>query len=144
MIKKIVSTLILTMLVVIFQAKTASAVTYKLLAPFNTAITTVDTGGFSAYLQQIIDIGIALTAAISVLMLIIGGLQYIFSSVSEKSKNEAKERITNAILGILIILSSYLILKTIDPNLLSLKFPGLPTNQTIIDAAKGTTPPTTP
>lgn len=95
---------------------------YKLLAPIGT-LEQVSPSGFSDYLQRIISVSIGLTAALAVLMLIIGGLQYIFSSVSETAKKDAKERITNAIVGVLIALSGYLILNTINPDLLKLGLP---------------------
>ena len=100
---------------------------YVLLAPLG-GKASVDIGsdnefGFADYLQKIIDITIGVAAIVSVIMLIIGGVEYIMSSVSEVAKKDAKDRITNAILGILIALSGYLILNTINPDLLKLGLP---------------------
>src|SRR3989344_6346955 len=98
---------------------------YKLLVPLSNNQTTIPdaSNGLTRYLQTIISMTIGLAGISSVIMLIIGGLEYIFSSVNEKTKNDAKDRITNALLGLLIVLSGYLILKTINPNLLNLKLP---------------------
>ncbi len=95
---------------------------YKLLAPVgDTAFVAPDT--FNLYLQQIINISIGIAGALSVIILIIGGLQYVFSSVSESAKKDAKDRITNAITGLLIALSGYLLLNTINPDLIKLGLP---------------------
>lgn len=115
------------MFIFIFKTSPAFAADYKLLSPIGSITSVNTTTDFNNYLQTIINICIAVTATLSVIMLIIGGLQYVFSSVSETTKKDAKERITNAILGILIVLSGYLILSTIDPKLLKLDFPAVPT-----------------
>ncbi|MDO8493309.1 MAG: pilin [bacterium] len=98
---------------------------YCLLAPIGN-LTQVTTASFPNYLQSIINISLGMTAAIAVIMLVIGGLQYIFSSVSETAKKEAKERITNAVFGVLIALSGYILLRTIGgSDLLKLGLPAI-------------------
>ena len=59
-------------------------------------------------------------------MLIWGGFQWLISAGSPSKISEAKDRITSAILGLIIILASFLILKVINPDLITLKLPGLP------------------
>ncbi len=58
-------------------------------------------------------------------MLVWGGFEWLTSGVSGKKK-EAKERIESALLGLLLILSSYLILRLINPDLTTLNLPKLP------------------
>lgn len=96
---------------------------------------------FTTYLQTIINIAIGVTGAISVIMLIIGGLQYILSSVSETAKKDAKDRITNSITAILIILSGYLILNTINPNLVNLSLPPIQKPTAPANTKKSDVPP---
>jgi len=48
------------------------------------------------------------------------------SAGSPAKISEAKDRIGSAILGLIIILASFLILKVINPDLITLKLPGLP------------------
>jgi len=59
-------------------------------------------------------------------MLIWGGFQWLTSAGSPAKISEAKDRIGSAILGLIIILASFLILKVINPDLITLKLPGLP------------------
>ena len=61
----------------------------------------------------------SLTAAVflAVIMIIYGGVQYMARGVSESMAKGAKERIFNALKGLLLALLSYLILYTINPDL---------------------------
>ncbi len=58
---------------------------------------------------------VGLVAIIAVIMLVIGGVQYMVAG--EKDPSSAKERIRNAIWGLILALTSYLILYTINPDL---------------------------
>ncbi len=60
-----------------------------------------------------------LTALLSI---IFGAAQYAFSAGDSSKAGDAKNRITQALLGILILLFSYLILYTINPDLVKLNF----------------------
>jgi len=69
---------------------------------------------------------VGLTAFVSI---IIGAVQYITSAGNDTKMGDAKDRITSALLGILILLASVLILRTINPDLINLEF-SLPGSQT--------------
>lgn len=78
-----------------------------------------DTGTtMSEYLSAIFNIGIGVAAVFAVLMIVVGGVQYIGGASSPSARNEAKNRITNAILGLLLAVSSWLIVYIINPNLI--------------------------
>jgi len=53
---------------------------------------------------------------------ITGGIQFVASGISPSARKGAKERITNALIGLVIILTSYLVLNTIDPKLVAFNF----------------------
>lgn len=72
---------------------------------------------FSKYLNTMISIFIGICAVLSVVMIVIGGLEYMTSELVH-SKEHGKERIRGALLGLLIALGAYAILYTINPNLL--------------------------
>ena len=59
-------------------------------------------------------------ALVAVVMMMIGGLQYVLSRGKEKYISKSKERITNAITGLVLLLSIFVILNLIDPRLTSL------------------------
>lgn len=60
-------------------------------------------------------VGIAGLAAFT--MLVWGGVQWLTSAGNPSKITEARERITSALLGLLIILGSWLILQVINPEL---------------------------
>ncbi len=105
-------------------AITPSNTNYQLLAPLpdpnksNELVREFDTaGGLGKYLNQIIKIFIGLAAVLSVVMIVVGGLEYMTSELPGL-KSEGKERIIHAILGLLIALGAYALLFTINPDLL--------------------------
>lgn len=69
------------------------------------------------YLNLMLRIFIGLCAVLSVVMIVIGGLEYMTSELAH-TKEAGKERITQAILGLLIALGAYALLFTINPDLL--------------------------
>jgi hypothetical protein len=72
-------------------------------------------------LNQIFMILFSLGGLLAVVMLTVGGIQYMISS-AVPTKKEGLERARAAIYGILILASSYLILYTINPNLTQMQF----------------------
>lgn len=79
-----------------------------------------DTGGIDAlgaYLNVIVTIFIGICAVLAVVMIVIGGMQYMTSELIS-SKEAGKEKIRNAIFGLLLALGAWLILNTINPALL--------------------------
>ncbi len=72
------------------------------------------------YIEYVFKFAIAISVFLAVVVIIFGGFEYMLSESFTK-KDTAKTRITNAVLGLLAALLSYLILATIDPRLVSLK-----------------------
>lgn len=58
-------------------------------------------------------------------MLVWGGIQWISSAGSPGQIKDARDRIQNALLGLLLVLGSFLILQIINPELTILRTPGL-------------------
>ena len=79
------------------------------------------TNGLGAYLNPMIKIFIALCAVLSVIMIVVGGIEYMTSELAH-SKEDGKNRIMQAILGLLIALGSWALLNTINPDLLNSEF----------------------
>ena len=88
--------------------------TYSLLAPLG-GMTTVS---LTEYLQGILVVTIGLAGVLAVVMIVVCAIQMMGSpSVSQKSAS--KECITNAIFGLLLAVGSWIILNTINTQLLS-------------------------
>lgn len=90
--------------------------TYKLLEPLPIVGTNVS--NFGVYLSQMFKLAISIAAVLAVLQLSIGGFKYM-SEETFTGKSDAKERITNALYGLVLILASYLLLNTINPDLVN-------------------------
>jgi len=67
--------------------------------------------------------GIALGGLAAFIALIIAGFQYLTSMGDPGKIKEARDRISSAVLGLVLLLSSFLILNTINPELTTLKMP---------------------
>lgn len=78
---------------------------------------TSTTTDFDTFLNGIFNIGLAIAATLAVVMITIGGLQYMTTD-SISNKSEGKDKIQNAVIGLLIALLIFIILFTINPNLL--------------------------
>ncbi len=79
--------------------------------------------GLSGYLQWLFTFALAVAAAAAVVQIIIGGVQIMMSGANESMLASAKKRISDALWGLLLALSVWLILWTINPDLLSLRMP---------------------
>ncbi len=73
---------------------------------------------FGSYLNTMIKLIIGLLAVGAVVMIVIGGIEYMTSELVS-SKEGGKDRIKNALLGLVIALAAYTILNTINPKLLN-------------------------
>ena len=73
----------------------------------------------SSFIIKIINIALTVAGLIAVLFLIIGGFRYITSAGNEETAEQAKKIITNAIIGIVIIILSFVIVRVISNALIS-------------------------
>lgn len=76
------------------------------------------------YLFALSAVGVAAFGA-----LVFGGFKYLLAAGSVGSTKEATEWIWGAIYGLILALAAVLILRTINPDLINLKGPSLPTIQ---------------
>ncbi len=102
------------------DANTNVNTSYTLLAPLPGLEAPLDVAGKTAlgkYLNIMITLIIGIAAVLAMVMIVMGGIQYMTTELIS-SKEEGKKRITNAIFGLLLALGSYLLLNTINPDLL--------------------------
>lgn len=91
--------------------------TYKLLAPLPGFSELTSSTNIGDYFNKMIIIIIGLCAVLAVVMLVVGGVQYM-GSESIFGKTDAKNQMTKAIFGLLIAIGAYALLNTINPALL--------------------------
>ncbi|HLP44029.1 MAG TPA: pilin [Candidatus Nanoarchaeia archaeon] len=97
------------------------------------------------YLVGIFRLLIGLASVMAVIQITIGGIQYM-STDAIGGKSEGKERIEQAILGLLLAIGAYLILYTVNPKTLEFKFNpnAVPVQQTSGNTGTTGTNPGTP
>ena len=104
---------------VVFGEETAATTTFQTLSQIpGVAGSTVSIG---TYVNALFRIAIGLGAVIAVLMIVIGGFEYLSTDMFQR-KSAGKERIQNSLLGLGLLLVSTLLLQTINPKLLDLSF----------------------
>ncbi len=75
------------------------------------------TTNLGLYLPQMFNLIVAIAAGLAFVMITLGGITYATTdAIMEKS--QGKEWVTNAIYGLLLVISAYLILYTINPQIL--------------------------
>tara|TARA_Y100000310_G_C20684443_1_gene818059 strand:- start:2362 stop:3255 length:894 start_codon:yes stop_codon:yes gene_type:complete len=74
------------------------------------------------YLSFVFGVVLGIAAILAVLMIVVGGVRYVLTSVSPSEKENAKKMISNAIFGLLLVLASYLLLQAINPDLVKIQF----------------------
>ncbi|MDD3694032.1 MAG: NlpC/P60 family protein [Candidatus Pacebacteria bacterium] len=91
------------------------------------------------YVNSLFSIALGILTLLAVIMIVIAGVQYM-TIESFQGKSDAKSRITGALTGLLLALSIYIILGTINPDLLQVNF-----GSNIEEVAlEGYDPPTSP
>jgi len=93
------------------------AADYTLLAPLGGMVTV----NFPTYLGNIFRILVGITGFLAVVMIVICGIQ-LMTSESVGAKDEAKKCISSSLFGVLLAISSWVILNTINPDLISHEF----------------------
>lgn len=69
------------------------------------------------FVAYFFSLGIYLAGVLAVISLVVGGIQLIFYSVSPEARSNAIGRIKSAILGLVLLLTSVIIIQTINPTL---------------------------
>ncbi len=110
---------ITTIICLIILPVVASA--YQLLQPLP-GIEGGDNPTLSNYLTWLFRFALAAAAFLAVLKIVIGGLHIIIGGASETAQTKGREMIYMALWGLLLAISSVLILTTINPNLVSTGF----------------------
>jgi magnesium-transporting ATPase (P-type) len=107
--------------ITLFTAK-AWAAPYKLIVPLpgSTPQAPTTPGG---YLKMIYTFGLGFGALLAMVMIVVGAVQYT-ASEAVTSKEDAKDRIQKAVIGLILLIAATLILNIINPELPLLNEPG--------------------
>ncbi|MDP1689974.1 MAG: pilin [bacterium] len=120
-------------------ASTAFAQGFVPLAPIP-GLTDVQTAtgmsatGFATFFNNLYKYCVGLSATLAVIMIIWGGLEYSTQDIPGAKQN-GKEKIQNAIFGLVLVLSPVLVFSIINPRILSLSLNFTPINLTYTNTA---------
>lgn len=93
--------------------------------PFEDLFTS-ESGGLSNFFGSLFDVSISIGALLAVIMIAWSGWEWMTSDIVN-TRNNAKKRLQNALIGLLMLLATVLILRQINPDIVSLKlFQGNP------------------
>jgi amino acid transporter len=111
---KVAELLVVTVMVLLPLAAVVSPA-YAQLTPPNCSGTGLNcnTTDPNAFIKSIINILLAIAFSVAVLFLIIGGFWYITSAGNEETAEKGKNTAINAIIGIVIIILSYVIVNVV-------------------------------
>ena len=119
--KKIIFFLYLILLgyFIVLPIKSLAIIEYQPLEEdaFSGFTPTTGTDQLGGFLSQAFQFGLAIAAALAVIMIVWGGVEIMLSE-SVFKKEDGKKKIQDAIWGLLLALVSWLILYTINPNIL--------------------------
>lgn len=72
-----------------------------------------ETRDLRSMIQLAIDIAVVFSGIIAVALLIVGGYKYITAAGNEENSRKARETITYAVIGLVVVLAAYLIINTV-------------------------------
>jgi len=100
------------------------------VGPVQPGVSTGVSVTFTDYARYIFNFALAAAAFLAVVQITIAGAQWIVSGASESVLGNAKGRIKDAIYGLILAFGSYLILYTVNPDLvtMSLNIPAVSLN----------------
>jgi hypothetical protein len=87
----------------------------------NGTIRTLTVPFLAQYLSAVYRYGVGIAAVVAAVMAMVGGLQYLTAGADSTRVSAAKERISNALVGLALAVGSYVILSTINQDLVTLK-----------------------
>jgi hypothetical protein len=71
----------------------------------------------TGFILRVINIALALAGLIAVLFLVIGGFRYITAGGNEDNTESAKKIIMNAVIGIIVIILSFVVVRVVSNTL---------------------------
>lgn len=87
------------------------------------------------YINRLYSFAVGIAGILAVAMIIWGGILYLLSAGKPDMQGQAKDRITSALWGIALLAGSYIILNTVNPEIVKLETPNIETIATSSDAA---------
>ncbi|MDG1949334.1 MAG: hypothetical protein P8J32_00750, partial [bacterium] len=82
---------------------------------------TITVNFLGEYIEGVYKWLIGASTTIAIIFIMIGGIMYAFGAASQGAISKAKERIKNAVIGLVLLLSVHVMMITVNPNLVIFK-----------------------
>jgi len=89
---------------------------------------------FAEYVIYFYRYFVGVVGILSTVMVIAGGLLWIVAAGNESKISSAKSTISGAVIGLILTLTSFILLNTISPQLVKLKFPSIQTVKKVLQS----------
>jgi hypothetical protein len=106
---------------------TASAATITISANLPGSLSTAASASPGAFVKSFYQYALFVSGLLAFGAIVYGGIKYAIARGNPSGETEARAWIWSALLGLLLLAGAYLILYTINPNLVNLSLPNLPT-----------------
>lgn len=97
------------------------------VSPNLPGISNVSTAGPAGWIRGFYNFALIISGILAFGAVVYGGIKYATSAGNASSQSEGRAWIWSALLGLLLLGAAYIILKTINPNLVNLQNPNLST-----------------
>lgn len=82
--------------------------------------------GPAGFVANFYEFSLLISGVLAFGAIVYGGIKYVAAAGNPSGQSDGKEWVKSALLGLLLLGGAYLILRTINPELVSLKIAGLP------------------
>ena len=90
---------------------------YELEVPIGSKYMVTDVAD---YIRTIYTFGVSIIGVVATVMIMFGGMKWLLAAGSQSKIGDAKEIIISAVVGLVLALTSYLLLNTINPKLVTM------------------------
>jgi len=118
---KVCFILVLAMLAILIASGARAAYEFEIKLP--TISGTQPTSGLAQLVRYLFLLGLGLGGVLAFASIVVAGIQLITAGGNIGTVEDARSRLSQAILGLMLLLFSYLILRTINPQLVNLREP---------------------
>jgi len=106
------------------QTKKPAEINFTAQIPFGDTITSADIkggAGLAKYIQNVYNYAVGIVGILASIVIMWGGVRWLTAGGNQEAVGDAKKWIEGALSGLLLVMTSYVILYFVNPDLINLK-----------------------